>query len=77
MRMLRVQAWSIDQLPNIVPPDLTVTSAASPPSTLWAFLVSATVGMLVLIPSLWFLFHVFNAQDIVPPLYEKEVQEEV
>ena len=30
--------------------------------------------LLVLIPSLWFLFHIFKAQQSVPPVHEKEVQ---
>ncbi len=66
--------WGLSQLPYIVPPDLTVTQAASPPTTLQEFIVSALIGMLVVIPSLWFLFHVFKAQDIVPPVHEKEVK---
>ncbi|GCE22530.1 hypothetical protein [Dictyobacter kobayashii] len=53
---------------------MTVVGAASPPTTLQQFFICALIGMLVLIPSLWFLFHVFKAQDIVPPVHEKEVK---
>ena len=67
-------SWGLAQLPYIIPPDLTVTNAASPPATLRAFFITALIGMLVLIPSLWFLFHVFKAQQSVPPVHEKEVQ---
>jgi cytochrome d ubiquinol oxidase subunit II len=67
--------WGLAQLPYIIPPDLTIPAAASPPMTLWAFLVSALVGMLVLIPSIWFLFHVFKAQTIMPTVHEKEFEE--
>jgi len=67
-------SWGLAQLPYIIPPDLTVTNAASPPTTLRAFFITALIGMLVLIPSLWFLFHVFKAQQSVPPVHEKEVQ---
>jgi cytochrome bd ubiquinol oxidase subunit II len=66
--------WGLAQLPYIVPPDLTVTAAASPPTTLWEFFISALIGMLVLIPSLWFLFHVFKMQIAVPPVHEKEIE---
>ena len=66
--------WGIAQLPYIIPPDQTVLGAASPPSTLRAFFVTALMGMLVLIPSIWFLFHVFKTQQPVPPVHEKEVQ---
>ncbi len=67
--------WGLAQLPYIVPPDMTVAGTASPPATLMAFLVSAMVGMLVLIPSLWFLFHVFKAPIPTPPIHEKEVEQ--
>ncbi len=66
--------WGLSQLPYILPPDLTVTGAASPPTTLREFFISALIGMLVLIPSLWFLFRVLKMQDIVPPVHEKEVK---
>lgn len=65
--------WGLAQLPYIIPPDLTIPSTASPPTTLWEFLVSAAVGMLVLVPSLWFLFHVFKGGNPTPPVHEKEV----
>ncbi|HKV00620.1 MAG TPA: cytochrome d ubiquinol oxidase subunit II, partial [Ktedonobacteraceae bacterium] len=67
--------WGLAQLPYIIPPDLTLTNAASPPTTLREFFISALIGMLVLIPSLWFLFHVFKAQETIPPVHEKEVEE--
>jgi cytochrome d ubiquinol oxidase subunit II len=69
--------WGLAQLPYMVPPDLTVTNAASPPTTLREFFFSALVGMLVLIPSLCFLFHVFKMEDVEPPVHEKEVKEGV
>lgn len=68
-------AWGIAQLPYILPPDLTITQAASPPITMREFFYSALVGILVLLPSLWFLFHVFKFQQAVPPVHEKEVKE--
>ncbi|HEX4207528.1 MAG TPA: cytochrome d ubiquinol oxidase subunit II [Ktedonobacteraceae bacterium] len=66
--------WGLSQLPYIIPPDLTIMGAASPPSTLEAFFISALIGTLVLIPSLWFLFYVFKAEPTVPPVHEKEVE---
>ena len=64
--------WGLAQLPYIIPPGLTLMNAASPPTTLRAFFVTALVGMLVLLPSLWFLFHVFKTQLPAPPVHEKE-----
>jgi cytochrome d ubiquinol oxidase subunit II len=59
-------AWGLSQLPYLVPPDITVYNAASPPITLLAFLISTAIGMLVLLPSLWLLFHVFKGRNPVP-----------
>lgn len=69
--------WGLSQLPYILPPDLTVTEAASPTAMLKSFFFSALIGMLVLTPSLWFLFHVFKVQEITPPVHEKEVKESI
>lgn len=70
-----IGTWGLAQLPYIVPPSLTVTSAASPPLTLLELFISALVGMSMLIPALWFLFHVFKGLNVVPPVREKEVQD--
>jgi cytochrome d ubiquinol oxidase subunit II len=59
-------AWGLAQLPYIIPPDLTVANAASPPLTLAEFLGSAVVGMAILLPSLWFLFRVFKGKRPLP-----------
>jgi len=68
-------AWGISQFPYILPPNLTVVQAASPPTTMREFLYSALVGLLVLLPSFWFLFHVFKFQMAVPQVHEEEVKE--
>ena len=67
--------WGVAQLPYIIPPDLTIPVAASPTTTLWEFLITALIGVLVIVPSIWFLFHVFKAQDIVPVVHEKAFEE--
>ena len=67
--------WGLAQLPYIVPPDLTIPATASPPTTLWEFLISVAVGMSILLPSLWFLFHVFKGHNPVPLVHEKQVEE--
>jgi cytochrome bd ubiquinol oxidase subunit II len=48
--------WALAQSPYILPGRLTLDAAAAPDSTLVAVLVSAGVGMVVLVPSLWLLF---------------------
>lgn len=67
-------AWGLAQIPYVVPPDLTVINAASPQTTLLEFLISAILGMLILIPSMWLLFYVFESHSPLPPIHEKEVE---
>lgn len=66
--------WGIAQWPYIVPPDLTIANAASPLATLQQFFASALIGMLVLIPSLWFLYYVFKMKERIPPIHEQEIE---
>jgi len=53
--------WALGQFPYMVPPDMTVQSAAAPASTLKLVLMALVVGLAVLIPSLRYLFKVFKA----------------
>ena len=56
-------AWAVGQWPHLVPPDITIQGAAAPSSTLTSLLVVIGIGMLLLVPSLWFLFRVFKARN--------------
>ncbi len=67
-------AWGLAQVPYIVPPDLTIVEASSPPTTMEQFLVSAIIGMLILIPSLWLLYHVFETRSPMPPVHQREIK---
>jgi len=53
--------WALGQFPYLVPPDMTVQSAAAPASTLELLLIALVVGLAVLVPSLRYLFKVFKA----------------
>lgn len=53
--------WALGQFPYLVPPDMTVQSAAAPTSTLKLLLIALVAGLVVLIPSLRYLFKVFKA----------------
>jgi len=55
-------SWGLSQFPYLVPVAVTINTAASPPSTLLALLISTSIGMALLLPSLWFLFHVFRGK---------------
>jgi cytochrome bd ubiquinol oxidase subunit II len=54
-------SWALAQLPYLIPPDVTITRAASPDATLIALLISTAIGMVFLIPSLWLLFRTFKS----------------
>jgi len=56
-------AWAAGQWPYLVPPDLTISTAAAPAATLQAWLVVIGVGMAFVIPSLAVLFWVFKARN--------------
>lgn len=44
------------QAPDLLPGEITVEEAAAPQATLLAVLVGGGIGMLVLVPALWYLF---------------------
>ncbi|TMD54098.1 MAG: cytochrome d ubiquinol oxidase subunit II [Chloroflexi bacterium] len=60
--VLVIWAWPLGQWPYLVPPDLTVAGSAAPSQALQAMLVVTGVGMALLAPSLWYLFHVFKGR---------------
>jgi cytochrome bd ubiquinol oxidase subunit II len=53
---LVVAGWAAAQEPYLLPPELTVREAAAPDATLVALLISAAVGLALLIPALAWLF---------------------
>jgi cytochrome d ubiquinol oxidase subunit II len=53
-------SWGLSQFPYLVPVAVTIQNAASPPATLQALLIGTSIGMSLLLPSLWLLFHVFR-----------------
>lgn len=67
--------WGLAQFPYIIPPSVTIVGAASPPTTLLQLFWTAFIGMLLLIPALWFLFHVFKGSNIITPVREKKIEE--
>ncbi len=54
-------SWAVAQLPYLIPPDVTISNAASPQATLLALLISTAIGSVFLAPSLWFLFRTFKS----------------
>ncbi|HET6797680.1 MAG TPA: cytochrome d ubiquinol oxidase subunit II [Gemmatimonadales bacterium] len=58
--------WPLAQYPFLVPPDLTVANSAAPNVTLRLTLIALTVGGVVLLPSLWYLFQIFKTVPADP-----------
>ena len=53
--------WAVSQYPYLVPPDLSIQGAAAPAATLRLVLIVLGLGIVVLLPSLVYLFRVFKA----------------
>jgi cytochrome d ubiquinol oxidase subunit II len=51
-----IVGWALAQSPYLLPGELTLEQAAASDATLSALLVSVAVGLLFLIPALWWLF---------------------
>lgn len=58
-------AWGVAQYPYLIIPDVTLSNAAAPHSVLVAVIIATLVGMVVLLPSLWYLFHIFTGRGVV------------
>jgi cytochrome bd ubiquinol oxidase subunit II len=48
--------WALAQDPYLLPPELTLDEAAASDATLTALVISVGLGMIVLVPSLWWLY---------------------
>jgi cytochrome d ubiquinol oxidase subunit II len=59
-----VAGWAIAQRPDLLPGELTLQQAAASDGTLVVLLVSVAVGMLVLLPSLRYLFRLVLRGDL-------------
>lgn len=69
--------WALAQFPYIVEPDITITSAAAPRTTLRLLLAALGTGALLLFPSFYYLFRVFKGETGFDPLNQDEGGEEV
>jgi cytochrome d ubiquinol oxidase subunit II len=59
-----VWGWAAGQYPYMLPPELTIEEAAASPATLTAMLVSLLLGSLLLVPSLWYLYALFQRNPV-------------
>jgi len=63
---LIIWGWVLAQYPYVIPPDLTVNGAAAPEVTLRLVLGALGLGVVVLLPSLVYLFRIFKAAPSDP-----------
>jgi cytochrome d ubiquinol oxidase subunit II len=57
---LILAGWCLAQYPHLIYPDLTIRNCAAPESTLRVLLVALGLGAVILLPSVYYLFHVFK-----------------
>lgn len=79
--MLILGAWAIAQLPYLVVPDVTITSGAAPEEVQRVVLVVAIVGMIIVLPALWYLMYLFKAEHrprpaVTADTYMQQVRQE-
>jgi cytochrome d ubiquinol oxidase subunit II len=60
--------WMLAQYPYLLPPTVTVEMAKGPDQVIWATVVTALAGALMLIPALAYLFYLFkwSSEDSSP-----------
>ena len=56
-----IAGWGLAQFPYLIEPDLTFSNAAAPDHVLRILLGALAAGVLLLFPSLWYLFRVFKS----------------
>jgi cytochrome d ubiquinol oxidase subunit II len=56
--------WAVAQYPFLIVPDLTIANTAAPPVTLRLLIIALSLGAIVLLPSLYFLFRVFKRVEL-------------
>jgi cytochrome bd ubiquinol oxidase subunit II len=68
-------SWGVSQYPYIIPPDVTDATASSPQETQQFLLVGIIIALIIVIPSLWFLFYVFKLKKIEPEVAHPQAEE--
>jgi cytochrome bd ubiquinol oxidase subunit II len=59
-------AWATGQFPLILPPRVTISDVQSTPAVLDATLVALAAGGVLLVPSLIWLYTLFQREEAVP-----------
>lgn len=67
-----IWGWGIAQYPYLLPESLTVANAASEQVVLRAILIIFLIGLVILVPSLWALFALYERDKLTPSLDSRE-----
>ena len=70
-----LSSWGLSQYPFIIPPHFTIDNSANAPNVIVILLISIGIGLLILIPSLYYLFSVFKLPYPAPGLKRQANQE--
>jgi cytochrome bd ubiquinol oxidase subunit II len=65
-------AWGLAQYPYIVPPYFTIENSANDPTVITVLLIGIACGLVIVLPSLYFLFSVFKLSYRVPGIRQPE-----
>ena len=58
-----IWGWGISQYPAIIPPNITAEVAKAPDNVLWMMLVVISLGAVLLLPALGYLFVLFKSRQ--------------
>ena len=67
-------SWGVSQYPYIIPPDVTAASASSPQETQVFLLIGIIIALIIVVPSLWFLFYVFKLKKVKADVAQKPAE---
>ncbi len=69
-------AWGLAQYPYIIPPHYTIANSANNPTVITTLLIGLACGMVIVLPSLYYLFSVFKLPYPVPGLRRKAAEQD-
>jgi cytochrome d ubiquinol oxidase subunit II len=72
---LLLLSWGVSQYPYIIPPDVTAASASSPQETQQFLLVGIIIALIIVLPSLWYLFYVFKLKKVTTDVAQEPARD--
>jgi cytochrome d ubiquinol oxidase subunit II len=71
---LLLGSWGLAQYPYLIAPHVTVATAANEPGVIFALVISLALGMVIVLPALFYLFAVFAFSRPEPEAVDGEQQ---